>query len=704
MNLYVFTSIIAFLVSLVLAFLVLFSGKRDPKRNTFIPVTLLVGVWCLFPTVAAFSSDPQYSLVYIRIVYMAALFAVPAFLNFGLAMAEVEERKFEKFLIKTCYFAAALFIPALFTPLMIEGVKKYLPNFVIVPGPVFLFFVFFFAVFCSYAFYSLYRVFSVSNGYRKNQIRYVFIGFFIAFISGFIHFGSFYGLPEVFPHDILVIACMLVLFYAIVQYRLLDINIIIRETAVFAGIFGFAVGAFVFVMYLGQTFLDKYFSHYPFLFPALALFLVTIAVRPIEKLTYNTIGKFLFKKKQRYQKVLKDAAMGMATILRPERLLGLITHIVTKNLKTTNVAIYIFDERTKTYKLQAARYPSRMDKTIEFSDEDPLIFWLKENKQAIVVDELEHWIKEEKSRPHKEILASDLVRIYDKLSALGANICIPSFFREGRRSKKAKFEQGLLGIIILGDKTDGDLYAQDDLELLNSLANEAAIAIRNSILYAKLQQKVEEILDLYAKEQSVFMNAASAFANAIDARDPYTHGHSQRVTEYALALADQMEHTRFGDKKQHQHFKQRLQIAGLLHDIGKIAVPDNILQKTEPLNDEEWKKMREHPTIGAKVLSYVRGLWDIIPAVKHHHERYDGNGYPDKLKQEDIPFKARIIVVADTFDAMTSNRPYRKALSLEESKQEINDNSAKQFDPVVVGAFMKADAKGLIAKVMEQSK
>lgn len=532
-----------------------------------------------------------------------------------------------------------------------------------------------------------------TSALRKNQIRYLIFGialYIFASTDFIVNYGiEFYPLGFVF-----ITLCFSTIAYAILRYRLMDIEVIIRETAVFAGIFGFAVGAFVLVMQVGQMFLEPYISDNPFVFPAMALFLVTIAVRPIEKLTYNTVGKFLFKKRQKYQKALKDAAEGMATIRKPQRLLGLITHIISKNLRPANVAVYVFDDEKKTYSLSAARYLSKIDKNLEFSNEEPLISHLKENKQPIIFEEVEHWLREEQARPHKEVLASDLAGIKDKLSSLNASICIPSFYHKNE----------LLGFLVLGDKKSGDLYAQDDLELLDSLADEAGIAIRNSMLYIKLQHKEEEVSQIYEREQTMFMHAAHAFANAIDARDPYTHGHSQRVTKYSLALVDQMEEARFGSVEKHKWFKQRLQLAGLLHDIGKIAIPDSILQKNEKLNDEEWKKMKEHPVIGANVLSYVRGLWDIVPAVKYHHERYDGKGYPDGLKQENIPFMARIMSVADVFDAMTSNRPYRKARIAEESKQEINNNSATQFDPYTVGAFMKAYAKSLITKIMEQDR
>jgi diguanylate cyclase (GGDEF)-like protein len=185
------------------------------------------------------------------------------------------------------------------------------------------------------------------------------------------------------------------------------------------------------------------------------------------------------------------------------------------------------------------------------------------------------------------------------------------------------------------------------------------------------------------------MATVAALASAVDAKDPYTQGHSQRVSRYAAALATAMllPATQVA----------RIQLAGQLHDVGKIGVPDAILTKTGRLSLEEFDAIRQHPAVGERMLADVPFLKDILPAVRHHHERWDGRGYPDGLRGAEIPQEAAIIAVADAFDAMTSSRTYRSALPLAEARRRIVEGSGSQFDPRVVRAFEQAVAAGDIA-------
>jgi putative nucleotidyltransferase with HDIG domain len=173
----------------------------------------------------------------------------------------------------------------------------------------------------------------------------------------------------------------------------------------------------------------------------------------------------------------------------------------------------------------------------------------------------------------------------------------------------------------------------------------------------------------------------AAFTASIEARDPYTQGHTQRVTSYALSLARELgwQNTKL----------EQVQLGCELHDVGKIAVPDRILQKTERLTDEEFGIIRTHPEVGAKMIREIPYLKAAIPYVLHHHERWDGFGYPHQLAAESIPMEGRLTAVADAFDAMTSDRPYRKGLSLETAKLEIETGIGKQFDPKMARAFLR---------------
>jgi len=187
------------------------------------------------------------------------------------------------------------------------------------------------------------------------------------------------------------------------------------------------------------------------------------------------------------------------------------------------------------------------------------------------------------------------------------------------------------------------------------------------------------------ESQIALQDAVTGFihclAASIDARDSYTWGHSERVARIAVALGRHLGLPRAA--------LSDLYVAGLLHDIGKLATPDEILQKNGPLTEAEFAKVKEHPVVGEALLTRVDALNHIRPVVRHHHERYDGCGYPDRLEGERIPLLARIMAVADSFDAMNSDRPYRKALDRERIDQCMLDGSGKAWDPRVVRVFLR---------------
>jgi HD-GYP domain-containing protein (c-di-GMP phosphodiesterase class II) len=184
------------------------------------------------------------------------------------------------------------------------------------------------------------------------------------------------------------------------------------------------------------------------------------------------------------------------------------------------------------------------------------------------------------------------------------------------------------------------------------------------------------------------MATVEALAAAVDAKDPYTQGHSQRVSRYAAALADALDLPAAD--------VARIHLAGQLHDVGKIGVPDAVLAKPGKLSPDEYQAIQQHPVIGERMLAGVPFLQEILPAVRHHHERWDGQGYPDGLCGLHIPQDAAILAVADSFDAMTSSRPYRSALPLAEARRRILEGSGTQFDPQMVRAFEQAMAEGSI--------
>jgi len=186
--------------------------------------------------------------------------------------------------------------------------------------------------------------------------------------------------------------------------------------------------------------------------------------------------------------------------------------------------------------------------------------------------------------------------------------------------------------------------------------------------------------ELYTKMRKVYLDTIRALAAAIDAKDPYTKGHSERVAKMSVTLAQELNLS--------GREIENIEYTALLHDIGKIGIADSILGKKGSLTSQEFDKIKEHTAMGANIIEPVDFLKNSYWAIYHHHEKYNGKGYPDGLKSEDIPILARIIAVADAYDAMNSDRPYRKKLNKDKILKELKDQSGKQFDPEVVKALI----------------
>lgn len=190
----------------------------------------------------------------------------------------------------------------------------------------------------------------------------------------------------------------------------------------------------------------------------------------------------------------------------------------------------------------------------------------------------------------------------------------------------------------------------------------------------------EELSDSKEQLEQAYLDMVQTLRSAVEAKDTYTRGHSDRVAEYSVLIGEKLGLPEDQIKT--------LKIGGLFHDIGKIGIPDSILLKPGKLTDDEYSEIKNHPSIGAHILGSAKTFQDIVPIVKHHHEKYDGNGYPSRMKGEEIPYLARIAAVADTFDAMTSRRSYRDAIDLQKVKDEIKRCEGTQFDPQIAEAFL----------------
>ncbi|MDD2319700.1 MAG: HD domain-containing protein [Geobacteraceae bacterium] len=231
-----------------------------------------------------------------------------------------------------------------------------------------------------------------------------------------------------------------------------------------------------------------------------------------------------------------------------------------------------------------------------------------------------------------------------------------------------------VGMLIATDKLSGEEFWSQELQLMGIFAAEVSSALQKANLY-------EEI-------NTLFLSTVEALATAIDAKDPYTYGHSRRVAELSVAIGNQL-----GMPKDRV---RKLELASLLHDIGKIGTPESILRKPGMLKPDEYEKIKEHPAKGAEILLMITELREIVTWIRHHHEWYDGKGYPDSIAAEDIPLEARILAVADSYDAMTSDRPYRKGMPSDTVLKIMEQFASSQFDPAILNVFERCLQQGIV--------
>src|SRR5262245_16832497 len=222
---------------------------------------------------------------------------------------------------------------------------------------------------------------------------------------------------------------------------------------------------------------------------------------------------------------------------------------------------------------------------------------------------------------------------------------------------------------------------EDQRDLVRKLSiDQTKLQRRETLLDVVVKERTKELEESYEKLKAANRQALFGLAEAIEAKDPYTKGHCGRVAAYSLVLAKEAGYPDDG--------LETLEFGAFLHDIGKIGIRDAVLLKPGPLDDVEWEHMRQHARMGYDIASQIEMLKPILPAVRNHHERWDGSGYPDKMKAEEIPLAARIVAIADAFDAMATDRPYKQALPLEECEAILRKTAGKMYDPEMIEIFV----------------
>lgn len=381
-----------------------------------------------------------------------------------------------------------------------------------------------------------------------------------------------------------------------------------------------------------------------------------------------------------YKKELEDAARTMILVHKPSTLIKLIVRMIVRKVKVSHAGILLYDHKRNSFILTVSggTRGSRIPPGFVRLDPDNAIIQFFTNKDnyrhildggAILNKRISAALRDEQLLKKHPGLKDALLALREQMQLFEIEVCIPSYFHNR-----------LLGILLLGRKVGKGGFYRDELNFFIALAHDVAMAIQNAQLFEELQREIEN-------KKRLFLETTKALATTIDAKDHYTHGHTERVTHVSLAIAKKliMNHRIRVDEK----FMEDLNMAALLHDIGKIGIPETILNKKGFLDDEERKRINEHPLIGASILEPIQDFQRVREGVKYHHERYDGKGYPEGKQGKDIPLISSIISVADSYDAMTTHRPYRAAFDKQHAVEEVKRCSGTQFNPMMAETLLE---------------
>jgi putative nucleotidyltransferase with HDIG domain len=372
-------------------------------------------------------------------------------------------------------------------------------------------------------------------------------------------------------------------------------------------------------------------------------------------------------KELRFQVFSLETLMGLTHQLNSsldlEGLLGTMILSVVGQLRVNSACLFLTDQREDPKRLDAWTFKGVKEdlvRSIHFLYEDEFI-------RAILP------IEGEEGRPVRlQDLSEDpsLERSVGPLYAAGFALVCPVMMK-----------QKLTAILAVGEKVSGQDFQSTDLEMVKALSESAGIAIENARLFKDLQD--------------TYLATVRVLVSTIEAKDPYTHGHTERVAQYAVGIAKAMEFS--------QDEIQTIQLGAFLHDIGKLHTSDSILHKPGALTEEEWRLVKAHPVRGAQMLQGVKFLEKATDLVRHHHERVDGKGYPDGLRGDEITVGAKIVNVADAFDAMTTERPYRAGLSMDQAIAQLEEKAGTQFAAEIVEVMVRSLREGRIGVIKNEA-
>ena len=629
-------SIFATMTYGVLLLVVLISKPLKKLHRIFLVYLTAMVVWSISSTVIF--AELGNALVWLRILVGTGIIAA-AGMFFFVQNLFAKRRWWTYLIIWYCLFVWVIILGTEWVVLSahVESgdiVYVFHPLFAVFVGPGY-----------GMTFFSLVELF---RGYQRSQsdtqrirLRYLITAVALILLVQFINFTELGR----YPIDIAVngIAAILIA-YAILRHSLLDLRIVIRTGLTYAIITGITGAIYYLIISVSLVLFENYFGGQILAFSILVALFISVILSPLREKIQLWIDRFFYRVKYDANLMIQRLSETTAALMGLDEIIVIILQEIIDTIKLETASFYIKYEPYDTYQLVSQE--DSENSRYEFRADHPIVDWLNGENRILTKDQLNNdpvfrslwsldrkWIEDQK------------IELFISLVARGE----------------------LVGFFTFGGKLSGQPFTRNEHSILVTVANQTANAVINARLFNELQE--------------TFVQTVVTLANAIDIRDTYTSDHSQHIASLGIETARIMGFD-YDDC-------QRIYWGSLLHDIGKIGIPDRILLKPGPLDDYEWIAIKQHPDIGANLIQPIKQLANISPIIKHSHERFDGTGYPDGLKGDEIPMGARIVAVVDAFSAMMDKRVYKDANTLDETIGELRRCSGTQFDPQVLTAFMQ---------------
>lgn len=524
-TLFIYSGIINAATSLALGAFVFWKNPVSRLNRSFAYLALSVAFWATCYSLWLSSSYPAAALFLIRLTMSGSILISFLFTVFTFRLIERDGR----WVNGGNLFLSLVWLGFIFTPHYISSVEKRLFfDFWPVPGIVFHFMLVHFIANTVYAHLLLWKSLKREQGIKTSQVRYVFFGTLIGFIGGSTNYFLFYNIPIPPYLNILVSVYILAVGYAIVRYRLMEIEVIIRRTVVFAGLFGFVFGVFSFGLFFAQEIVAVYFGFRWEAALAIGIFLIVLGYEPMREFLIRTTDRHLFQRRYNYQKLLKDASRGIAQIESLDYLLRLVVHFISMRVRIKNVAVLKRDIQTGAFYFGYQRgYPKGFDCREAFPLDEPLVRYLDYEKEALDIQRIEECIQKSGKKVGGGQAPSakhDLLAIKKRMGSLYAACCVPSFLGKELRN-----------ILILGEKKSGDFYSDEDINLLFTLAQESAIAIENARLYDEAVNKSKELQRINEQLEHARARLVKALEETERANKELQNTQAQLIVEQKMA-------------------------------------------------------------------------------------------------------------------------------------------------------------------------